>query len=39
MVNSCMMDGSVHSISNSIDKRIWQALGTRTGGEVAELEP
>ena len=39
MVNSCMMDGSVHSIGNSIDIRIWQALGTRAGREVAELEP
>jgi prepilin-type processing-associated H-X9-DG protein len=39
MVNACMMDGSVHSIGNSIDRSIWQALGTRSGGEVAELEP
>ena len=38
-VNSCMMDGSVQSIGNSIDIRIWQALGSRAGGEVAELEP
>ncbi len=38
VVNSCRMDGSIHSVGNSIDKLIWQALGSRAGGEVAELE-
>lgn len=33
-VNSLKMDGSVHFISNAIDKLVWQALGTRAGGEV-----
>jgi hypothetical protein len=28
------MDGSVRSVSNSIDSRVWQGLGTRAGGEV-----
>jgi prepilin-type processing-associated H-X9-DG protein len=32
-VNSVFVDGSVHFISNSIDKSIWRALGTRNGGE------
>jgi prepilin-type N-terminal cleavage/methylation domain-containing protein/prepilin-type processing-associated H-X9-DG protein len=39
LVNACMMDGSVHGIGDSIDNVVWQALGTRAGGEVAELEP
>jgi prepilin-type N-terminal cleavage/methylation domain-containing protein len=38
LVNSCMMDGSVQSVSNSIEKNIWRALGTRDGGEIAEVE-
>jgi prepilin-type N-terminal cleavage/methylation domain-containing protein len=33
-VNACLMDGSVQSYSNSIDKVVWRALGTRNGGEV-----
>jgi prepilin-type N-terminal cleavage/methylation domain-containing protein len=37
LVNCGMMDGSVHSVSNSIEKRIWRALGTRDGAEVAEV--
>ena len=36
-VNSCMMDGSVQTFSNSIDRLIWLALGTRDGGEIAEF--
>jgi prepilin-type N-terminal cleavage/methylation domain-containing protein len=31
------MDGSVHLISNSIDRMIWQALSTRNGGETAAI--
>ncbi|XZE32383.1 DUF1559 domain-containing protein [Pirellulaceae bacterium SH501] len=33
-VNSFKMDGSVHFISSAIDRNVWQALGTRAGGEV-----
>lgn len=34
LVNSLMMDGSVHSISDNIDFIVWRALGTRAGGEA-----
>ena len=34
VVTVCM-DGSVHTISNSIDLSVWQALSTRDGGEAA----
>jgi prepilin-type N-terminal cleavage/methylation domain-containing protein len=34
LVNSLLGDGSVRSISNSIDLGTWRALGTRGGGEV-----
>jgi prepilin-type processing-associated H-X9-DG protein len=34
-VNVCFADGSVHFIRDSIDFASWQALGTRSGGEVA----
>lgn len=33
-VNLAMVDGSVHFINNSIDRRVWRAAGTRNGGEV-----
>ncbi len=33
-VNVSMMDGSVRNASNSIDRNLWRALGTRQGGEV-----
>lgn len=38
LVNVCMMDGSVQTVSNSIQLSIWRALGTRAGAEIAELE-
>ena len=34
IVHSAFADGSVRSISNSIDLGIWRALGTRAGGEA-----
>lgn len=35
LVQVAMMDGSVRSLSDSIDRRLYQHLGTRRGGEVA----
>lgn len=36
VVNAVFMDGSVKSIPNNIDPIVWQALGTRAGGESAQ---
>jgi prepilin-type processing-associated H-X9-DG protein len=33
-VNVLLCDGSVRSVSNSVDINTWRALGTRNGGEV-----
>lgn len=35
LVNVALMDGSVRSVNQLITPSIWQALGTRRGGEVA----
>jgi hypothetical protein len=32
-----LADGTVHFLSETIDFRIFNALGTRDGGEVAQL--
>ncbi len=32
------MDGSVHFVKDSIDARVWSALGTRMGGEVVDKQ-
>jgi hypothetical protein len=32
------MDGSVHAINDDVDARVWRALGTRAGEEVAVLD-
>ncbi len=34
VVHAALMDGSVKSISSSIERSIWRALGTRSGSEV-----
>jgi prepilin-type processing-associated H-X9-DG protein len=34
IVNVCFLDGSVRAIGNSIELRVWRAMGTRAGGEV-----
>ncbi|MFO0885663.1 MAG: DUF1559 domain-containing protein [Pirellulales bacterium] len=35
VVNALNMDGSVRTVPSNIDRWVWQALGTRAGGEVA----
>ncbi len=35
MVNALFMDGSTHAISDGISRQVWQALGTRAGGEAS----
>ncbi len=37
VVNVLRMDGSVRSVEDTIDLRIWRALGTRAGGETVSL--
>ncbi len=34
VVNACLMDGSIRSVSETIELSLWRALGTRQGGEV-----
>jgi len=34
VVNSALVDGSVRTISENIDRSVWRALGTRGGNEV-----
>ncbi len=36
VVNTLMMDGSVHPIRAEIDLAVWRALSTRAGGEVID---
>jgi prepilin-type processing-associated H-X9-DG protein len=33
-VNTCFADGSVHLVTDEIDRLAWQALWTRAGSEV-----
>ncbi len=37
-VNTMLMDGSVHFVSNNIQLSVWRAFGTRSGAEVASLD-
>lgn len=37
-VNAALMDGSVRTISDSVELRVWRALGTRAGREAVSLE-
>ncbi len=36
-VNAGLCDGSVHFLPSNIDIRVWRALGSRDGGEVANI--
>jgi prepilin-type processing-associated H-X9-DG protein len=38
LVNTVYMDGSVHTITNTIDIATWQALSTRSGGEEVQSD-
>jgi prepilin-type N-terminal cleavage/methylation domain-containing protein/prepilin-type processing-associated H-X9-DG protein len=37
-VNVCLADGSVRFVADSVNFTAWQALGTRAGGEVFDLD-
>ncbi len=37
VVNVVMMDGSSHTVTESIALQTWQALSTRNGGEIASI--
>jgi hypothetical protein len=34
-----MVDGSTHFVADNIDALVWKNLGTRRGGESADLPP
>lgn len=36
-VNTAMMDGSVHTIAETIDLNVWRGLSTRSNGEIVAL--
>jgi prepilin-type N-terminal cleavage/methylation domain-containing protein len=38
IVHVLLMDGSVRSVSENIDRNLWRGLATRNGGEVVSLE-
>jgi prepilin-type processing-associated H-X9-DG protein len=38
-VNVVLVDGSVRSINTEIAMLVWWAVGSRNGGEIAQLEP
>ncbi|MEQ1902609.1 MAG: DUF1559 domain-containing protein [Pirellulaceae bacterium] len=37
LVNIGLMDGSVHTLGENVDHRIWRSMGTRSGGELDGL--
>jgi prepilin-type N-terminal cleavage/methylation domain-containing protein/prepilin-type processing-associated H-X9-DG protein len=37
-VNALLLDGSVRFVSSSITRDLWRALGTRSSGEVANMD-
>src|SRR5690606_26382736 len=37
IVNATMVDGSVQTISETVDINVWRAMGTRAGGESVGL--
>jgi prepilin-type processing-associated H-X9-DG protein len=37
LVNVALMDGSVRAVTNSVDRAVWQATSTRSGGEPTTL--
>lgn len=39
VVNAALVDGSVQTISENIDLGIWRAYSTRSGGEIALIDP
>jgi len=38
LVNAGLMDGSTHSIPETVDLTVWRSLGTIAGGELVNLE-
>ncbi len=38
IVNTCMADGSIRSIRDSVDFIVWQNVGSKAGGEVVTLD-
>lgn len=36
VVNVALMDGSVQSVTDGVERSIWQSMSTRNGGEVTE---
>jgi len=36
-VNACLVDGSVRFVKDSVDRGVWHASWTRSGGEVASV--
>jgi prepilin-type N-terminal cleavage/methylation domain-containing protein/prepilin-type processing-associated H-X9-DG protein len=38
MVNVALLDGSVHTVAESIDQTVWRSLSTRAGGDLGRLE-
>jgi prepilin-type N-terminal cleavage/methylation domain-containing protein len=37
IVQAAMMDGSVHTMANSVDLTVWRAMGSRNGAEAFEM--